>query len=161
MAGDSFDEAWIVWTVTQGFAQALDRVIQSLIEINERVSRPDSPSELLPRDDLARMFQQHLQKMEGLLLELYLDALLAQLPGTQIHFEHAEANRPTRWMSALHSDESSKPVLTLALFRNIVGKYRYAGKFMRRSKFWKRGLERKSSRRGSLFIHTIHAALSW
>ena len=67
----------------------------------EDVRRPDS-LEFLPRDDLARMLQQHLQKMEGLLLELYLDALLAQLPGTQIHFEHAEANRPTRWMSTLH-----------------------------------------------------------
>src|SRR5437016_12399809 len=76
MPGDSFDKAWVLGGVTQGFAQPLDRVIQSLIEINERVSRPDSPSELLPRDDLARMLQQHLQKMEGLLLELYLDALL-------------------------------------------------------------------------------------
>ena len=77
MPGDSFDKAWVLGGVTQGFAQPLDRVIQSLIEINERVSRPDSPSELLPRDDLARMLQQHLQKMEGLLLELYLDAACA------------------------------------------------------------------------------------
>jgi len=39
MSGNSFDEAWIVWTVTQGFAQALDRIIQSLIEINEGIQR--------------------------------------------------------------------------------------------------------------------------
>jgi len=37
MSGNSFAEAWVVWTVTQGFPQALDRIIQSLIEINEGI----------------------------------------------------------------------------------------------------------------------------
>jgi len=47
------------------------------------------------------MLQQRLQKFERLLLKLDFHALLAQFPGAEIHFEHSEANRPTRWMSAL------------------------------------------------------------
>jgi hypothetical protein len=38
-------------------------------------------------------------------LELDLDALLAQFPGTQIYFEHAEANRPSRWVTAFHPSQ--------------------------------------------------------
>src|SRR6266550_2507739 len=68
------------------------------------------------------MFQKDLQDLERLILELDLDAPLAQLPGAQIHFEHAEANRPTRWMSTLHRDESSKRLPKLPLFRKTAAK---------------------------------------
>src|SRR5437667_6790191 len=68
------------------------------------------------------MFQKDLQDLERLILELDLDAPLAQLPCAQIHFEHAEANRPTRWMSTLHRDESSKRLPKLPLFRKTAAK---------------------------------------
>ena len=102
MPRDSFDEAWVVGGIPQGFAQALDRIVQPLIEINERVSRPDPPSYFLPGYHFAGTFQKDLQDLERLILELDLDAPLAQFSRTQINFEHAETNRPTRWMSAFH-----------------------------------------------------------
>ena len=37
----------------------------------------------------------------------------------------------------------------------------YGGKFMRRIRSWKRGSERRSSNRGSVFRNSIHAARSW
>ena len=37
----------------------------------------------------------------------------------------------------------------------------YAGKFMRRIRSWKRGLERRSSKRASTFSNKSHSACCW
>src|SRR5438132_927003 len=54
MPRDSFDEAWVVGGVPQGFAQALDRIVQPLIEINERsgevVTREEIRGRIWPAD---------------------------------------------------------------------------------------------------------------
>ena len=60
--------------------------------------------------------------MERLFLELDPGTLLAQFPATEIRFEHAETNRPTRWMSTLRRDESSKRLPKLPLFRKTAAK---------------------------------------
>jgi hypothetical protein len=54
------------------------------------------------------MLQEHLQQLAGLLLELDSDALFAQFPGAEICLEDAEANRSTRWMSALQQASTPK-----------------------------------------------------
>jgi hypothetical protein len=48
--------------------------------------------ELLPGDDLARMFEQKFQNLKWLLLELDLHPLLAQLASLQVGFENAKAH---------------------------------------------------------------------
>jgi len=69
-----------------------------VIEIDKSVGGPDFLLQLFPRDHLARIFQQNLKNLQGLLLKLDLDALLAQFPGAQVHFENTEANRRLHWM---------------------------------------------------------------
>jgi len=58
----------------------------------------------LPGYHFTGTFQENLQDLERLVLQLDLDAPLAQFSDAQIHFEHAEANRPARWISALHRE---------------------------------------------------------
>jgi hypothetical protein len=70
-----------------------------VIEVDKSVGGPDSLLQLFPRDHRAWIFQQNLKNLQGLLLKLDLDALLAQFPGANIHFVDAEANRGLHWVS--------------------------------------------------------------
>jgi hypothetical protein len=70
-----------------------------MIEIDKGVGRPDSLLQLFPRNHRARIFQQNLQNLQGLLLKLDSDALLAWFPSAQVHFENTEADRGLHMMS--------------------------------------------------------------
>ncbi len=43
-----------------------------------------------------------LKELEGLFLEFYLHAVLAQFSGAQVKLEHTEANGPSGWMDIFH-----------------------------------------------------------
>ncbi len=57
------------------------------------------------------MLEQHRQNLKRLLLKLDLDALFAQLSRAQIHLKRAEADRPTRWLFAVHLQDVSRAAL--------------------------------------------------
>jgi len=76
--------------IAQGFAQPIDGGVDAVIDVHKSVRRPKLLPELLPGDDLARMFQQKFQNLKRLLLELDLHPLFAQLASLQVGFESAK-----------------------------------------------------------------------
>ncbi len=86
----------------KGFAESLNGVVKALFKINERIGGPDSLLQLLPGNHLAPTFQEHLQDLKGLLLELDSCALLSQLSRLQIHLERIEAEHPSRLLDGSH-----------------------------------------------------------
>jgi ribosomal protein S15P/S13E len=73
-----------------------------LIKVNEGVSRPDSLPQFVAANQLTRLFQQDLQNLKGLVLELDLDTLLAQLCSLEVHFERHKADWCSRRLSAFY-----------------------------------------------------------
>jgi hypothetical protein len=75
-----------------------------VIEINEGVGWPDLVPQLIPRDDLARTFQQDSENLEWLILQpIALSALFAQFSRLLVEFETREANNGTRRSGLLHA----------------------------------------------------------
>ena len=88
---DSFDVLRGAGTVVQRLANAIDRFIQRLIEVNEGVS-PDLFLDLLARDDFARPLGQHEQNPKRLFLKADKHATLAQLHGVAVQFVDSEGD---------------------------------------------------------------------
>jgi hypothetical protein len=55
----SFDITRSPSFVSQGFAEALHRVVDTLIEFNESIGRPQALLKFFPCDELARFFEEH------------------------------------------------------------------------------------------------------
>ena len=66
------------------------RAIQTLIEFDKGVRRPDAGTNLFATHDLTRILEQKLQDFQRLLLQLYFGALFAQFRALQIKLEYAE-----------------------------------------------------------------------
>jgi len=60
--------SWVFSGVSQGTPQALDRRIQSVVEIDKCVCRPQPATQLFPCNNFTRMLQQHRLNLERLLL---------------------------------------------------------------------------------------------
>jgi hypothetical protein len=66
-----------------------------VIEVDKRVSRPKAVAQFLASDDFAGFFEKQSQNLKGLVLQLDLQAMLAELPGAQVEFEARKAQRMT------------------------------------------------------------------
>ncbi len=69
-AGEGFDEAGVVGGVAEGFADLVDRGAKGVVEVDDGVLAPETELEVLPGDDLAGMFEQGDEDLEGLALDL-------------------------------------------------------------------------------------------
>jgi hypothetical protein len=61
-----------------------------VVEVDERVGRPDPLLQFLARNYFARSLQQNLQELKGLLLESHLRSVLTQFSCILIQFELSE-----------------------------------------------------------------------
>jgi hypothetical protein len=61
-----------------------------MIEVDERVHRPELAAQLLSSNQFSRSFKQRREQLKRLFLELYLLAPLAQFPGAKIDLESTE-----------------------------------------------------------------------
>jgi hypothetical protein len=77
---------------TQRLAQSLDGYIQTMIEVDEGVCRPELTAQFLPANHLAGPFKQCRQHLKWLFLELYPLSPLVQFPGMEIDLEGTETN---------------------------------------------------------------------
>ena len=87
----SLDVAGFLGRIGQDVAQLLDGAVQTGIEVNKSVCRPEFLTEFLARNYVAGMLEQKREYLEGLVLKLQADAVLVQLARTQVDFEGAEA----------------------------------------------------------------------
>jgi hypothetical protein len=76
----------------QRVAQPLYSGIQAVIEVDERVRRPELAPQFLSGNDFSRLFKQRGQHLKWLFLEFYLLSALAQLSGAEIYLERTESN---------------------------------------------------------------------
>jgi hypothetical protein len=85
-----FDEPWILGGVAQRIAQPADGGIQTVVEINVRVCRPQAPAEFFPRYYFTRMLQQNREDLKWLLLKADAGSVATQLARFHIHFKNTE-----------------------------------------------------------------------
>jgi len=78
--------------IPQHLANAVDRRVQAVIEVNKSAVGPEPVAQLLARDNLPRTFQQLAENLKSLLPQPDLDAALPQLARAQIHLENSESN---------------------------------------------------------------------
>src|SRR3954454_17790439 len=88
----SLHEGWFLGIVAQSGAQLIDGLVQTALEINEGVFRPELPAEFVPGYHFAGALQQKDQRLERLFLKIDSRALTAQLAGAGIDFERAETD---------------------------------------------------------------------
>src|ERR1700730_17739841 len=95
--------------VAERVPEPADRSIETVVEIDKRVCRPQTGPELVASDDLARSFQQESENLEGLFLKPYPGSITAQFASPQIDFEDSELDHP-RPVTAGHLHTRSCPV---------------------------------------------------
>lgn len=71
-------------------------LVQTAIEINEGVLRPECLANLLTSHQFSRTLQEKGQQLERLLLQFDFDSELTKLGGAQVYFEDTEAPGPDR-----------------------------------------------------------------
>jgi hypothetical protein len=87
-----FYKTRVVCRIAQRPAQLVDRSVQTVLEVHKCVGRPKLLAQLLARDDLARLLQQHGQNSKGLFLNFDLEPVLVQLSGAKVSFEDPEVD---------------------------------------------------------------------
>jgi hypothetical protein len=116
MTRQSFNEARARGRVAQGRSQTVDGSVQAMVEIDEGVRGPESLANPLTGHYLSRMFQQHYQDLEWLVLKLYFIALLAQLAQARINLKDTEAKSRCR----LHSGFPIQIWRLLAVYYSVM-----------------------------------------
>ena len=88
---NSLDKSRILRRITEGFTQAHDRRIQAVVKIHESIVVPESLAQVLATDNVLGAIEKHRKDLEGLLLKLDADALLAKLTEAKVQLKQAEA----------------------------------------------------------------------
>jgi hypothetical protein len=68
-ASNCFDEAGTLGRVAEGLTDLVDRLVEPVVEIHERVRGPEFLLKFLATDDLTGALEQYRQDLEGLLLK--------------------------------------------------------------------------------------------
>jgi|SRR5882757_2560553 len=89
---ESFDEARIIGGVAQGFADLVDSGAEGVVEIDDCVLAPETELEVLAGDDLAWVFEQSGENLEGLALDLDPFARLPEFASLEIGFKESEGD---------------------------------------------------------------------
>jgi hypothetical protein len=92
-AGQCLDKSGVLCIVPESQANFRDSRVECVIEIDERVIRPDLGSKLFPCNQFARMSNEESQDLEWLYLQGKLYALLAQFRSLEVGFERPKSDR--------------------------------------------------------------------
>jgi hypothetical protein len=92
--GHGLHEPGIGGRVPERLAQLVDGSIQAVVEIDERVLRPEFLAQFLARDDVSGPLQEKTQNLEWLFLKADAGAVLAQFPRHEIHFKDPKTDGP-------------------------------------------------------------------
>ena len=97
-----FHKARTLSEVAEGLADFVDRFVEPVFEIHESVHGPKFFLKFLASYDLAGVFKQHRQDLEGLILKANSKAVLAQFAGTKIQLENPKVEPPARLIAFPH-----------------------------------------------------------
>jgi hypothetical protein len=90
-AGESFDESRTAGRVAEGLANAVDRRVDAVLVVDERALWPKHAGDLVARNQLARLLEEHEKNLEWLGVQLYAHPLPAQLARGGIRFKDSKA----------------------------------------------------------------------
>ncbi len=96
------DEPRTIGVVAERRPQTFDRGVQPVLEVDERAFRPQALPQLVARQDLARLLEQHDQHLERLILQPQADAVLAQLARAHVELESSESKSVLHRMHGRH-----------------------------------------------------------
>ena len=94
--GQSFDKTRMAGGVTQRLANLVDRRVDAPVEVHKGAVAPKFLPQFLAGDHFARTRQQGHKHPKRLVLQLDLDAALAQLTGGEVGFEDPKADHSTK-----------------------------------------------------------------
>src|SRR5439155_20913988 len=97
-AGVGLDKSRASRRIAQHFANLIERCIQTVVEINEGVGRPELVTQFFSANYDARTFEEEFQTRKRLVLQAEAPSLLAKLAGFEIGFEDSKAHET--WFSA-------------------------------------------------------------
>src|SRR6267378_676013 len=90
----SLDETRIGRGIAQRLANLVYSSIQAVIEIDERIGRPDLLPQVITRNHTPGIFQQHAENLKRLLLQTHSSAILAELSSGEVHLKDAKPQKP-------------------------------------------------------------------
>jgi hypothetical protein len=88
-SSDGLDEAGILGRIAYGVSNLADRLVQAVIEVNGR-PRPQPDTQFLSGHQFSRLFQEHDQQSEWLLLQPDALAVFGQPAKPKIGFEYSK-----------------------------------------------------------------------
>ena len=88
---ESFDKAGVAGTVSQGFADAVERGVDAVIGINKGIVRPQATGNFLASDQVPRALEEHKQDLKWLRIQLDAKSPAAQFTRGGVRFERAKA----------------------------------------------------------------------
>src|ERR1700688_4371973 len=91
-----FHKARTLSEVAEGLADFADRFVEPVVEIHESVRGPKFFLKFFASYDLAGVFKQHRQDLEGLILKANPKAVLAQFAGAKIQLENPKVEPPAK-----------------------------------------------------------------
>src|ERR1700681_108998 len=91
--GNGLDEARILRRVAQRFTNLVDRLVQAVIEVDDRLA-PNFLAQLVPGYQLPGVSQQHRQDLKRLLLQSDAEDTLRQVAGSKIDLEDSKPQPP-------------------------------------------------------------------
>ena len=80
--------------IAQSLAEFVDRLVDTLVEVDEGVVRPQPGAQFFPGDQFAGSVDQRTQDIERLALQLDAGPVFADFPGNEIDVEHTEPGAP-------------------------------------------------------------------
>src|SRR5262245_33997901 len=87
------DEPRLLRVVTERRTQALDRSIQTVLEVDKGPVGPKLANEFFALDDLARMFEQYSENLQGLPVERHTRVPPSQFPRGEVEQNRLALNR--------------------------------------------------------------------
>jgi len=102
------DVARFIRRVAQRPAQRLDGRVDAVLELDNRVVRPQAPLQLLACHQFARTRQQHGQHFHGLTGKLDLQPMLAQFQRMPVKLEGFEPHQARRGIDSIHGRGSRR-----------------------------------------------------
>src|SRR5207253_6392605 len=90
------DEARVFGRIAQSLTEPVDGGIEAVIEVDERVSRPQTLPQLVASDDIAAALEQQDEDVERAAAQLHAAPLFHELARAAVNLEHPEPEAGAR-----------------------------------------------------------------
>ena len=114
LAGQRLDELRVVGGIAQRIAQVIHRLVETAIEVDERVGRPQPPRQFFTRDELTGPLEQRQEQLQRLIAQRRPLSGISELAGVCIDGERPEAEDATGEPSGFHHLPRQEEVRSLS-----------------------------------------------